>query len=94
MNPWLLVLGFAGQSLFGLRFLIQWICSERKKESYVPVAFWYCSLGGGAVLLIYSILRKDPVFIIGQAMGLVVYVRNLVLIHGNGKNQMAPNLAP
>ncbi len=80
MNKWL-ILGFIGQALFGARFLIQWICSEIKKESHVPIAFWYCSIFGGAILLVYAIFRKDPVFILGQSTGIVVYVRNLRLIY-------------
>jgi lipid-A-disaccharide synthase-like uncharacterized protein len=79
MNFWL-VLGFCGQALFAARFLIQWICSEKRKESHVPVIFWYLSIGGGLILLSYAIHRKDPVFIVGQATGLVIYLRNLVLI--------------
>lgn len=63
-----------------MRFLIQWISSERKKESHIPVAFWYFSLGGGVLLLIYAIKRQDPVFIVGQATGLIIYARNLMLI--------------
>ena len=74
------IFGLAGQLLFGLRFLIQWICSERKGESYIPLFFWYCSISGGVILLIYSLYRKDPVFILGQSCGLFVYIRNLVLI--------------
>ena len=74
------MVGFAGQLLFGMRFLFQWICSERKKVSYIPIVFWYLSIAGGTILLIYSIYRKDPVFILGQATGLIVYFRNLVLI--------------
>ena len=84
-NSWLIV-GFAGQFFFGLRFFVQWICSEIKKESHIPIVFWYLSLLGGAVLLIYSIHRKDPVFIVGQCMGLFVYTRNLILI--NNKKQL------
>ncbi|HBR15798.1 MAG TPA: hypothetical protein DD723_09730 [Candidatus Omnitrophica bacterium] len=87
MNKWLL-LGFAGQLLFSLRFLVQWICSEKKKESYIPVAFWYFSLAGGAVLLVYAVHRKDPVFILGQAAGMVVYLRNLCLIHKRQVNEL------
>lgn len=79
MNGWLII-GLAGQIVFGLRFLVQWICSERRKESYIPLAFWYLSLLGGAILLAYAIHRQDPVFILGQSMGVIVYVRNLVLI--------------
>ena len=76
----LLIFGFLGQACFSLRFLVQWIASERKKESVVPIYFWYFSMGGGSMLLIYAILRLDPVFIVGQAAGLFVYGRNLYLI--------------
>jgi len=74
------VIGFLGQALFTARFLVQWIASERAGRSVVPVAFWIFSIGGGAVLLAYAIYRKDPVFIVGQAMGNFIYVRNLMLI--------------
>ena len=77
---WICV-GFAGQALFTSRFLVQWIASERKGESVFPVAFWYLSLAGGAILLVYAISRVDPVIILGQALGVVVYSRNLVLIY-------------
>ena len=82
LNPaiWI-VIGFAGQMLFFCRFLVQWIVSEKKKESVIPVAFWYFSLFGGLILLFYAIHRRDPVFITGQSIGLVVYLRNLRLIH-------------
>ncbi|HYN41237.1 MAG TPA: lipid-A-disaccharide synthase N-terminal domain-containing protein [Thermoanaerobaculia bacterium] len=73
-------LGLIGQLLFSARFIIQWIASERKKRSVIPVSFWYFSLGGSALLLAYAIYRKDPVFILGQSAGAVVYVRNLRLI--------------
>jgi lipid-A-disaccharide synthase-like uncharacterized protein len=72
--------GFLGQALFSMRFLVQWWASERQKRSVVPVAFWYFSLAGGATLLGYAIYRQDPVFIIGQMGGLFVYLRNLLLI--------------
>jgi len=75
-----LIIGFSGQALFSMRFLIQWIKSEREKRSTIPIAFWYFSLAGGASLLIYAIHRKDPVFILGQATGLFIYARNLYLI--------------
>jgi len=78
---WLLILGFAGQCVFGTRFLIQWVFSEIKGESHIPVAFWYISICGGFFMLTYAILRKDPVFILGQSMGVIVYSRNLILIH-------------
>lgn len=64
-----------------MRFFTQWIYSEKKKQSVIPIYFWYLSLIGGTLLLVYAIHRKDPVFIIGQGMGLIVYTRNLVLIH-------------
>ena len=72
--------GFAAQLMFTARFLVQWIASERAKRSVVPVAFWIFSLGGGALLLVYAIQRQDPVFIAGQAFGLLIYIRNLWLI--------------
>ena len=81
-----IVLGFVAQFSFTMRFVVQWIASERAKRSVVPVAFWFFSLLGGVLLLIYSIYRKDPVFIAGQAMGLFIYVRNLWLI---GKEKKA-----
>jgi len=73
-------IGFAGQCLFMMRFLWQWIQSERQKRSIIPTAFWYFSLAGGMTLLIYAVHRRDPVFIAGQALGLLVYTRNLLLI--------------
>ena len=76
---WILV-GFGGQLLFMMRFLWQWIQSERQKRSIIPIAFWYFSLAGGMTLLIYAIHRRDPVFITGQSLGLIVYTRNLLLI--------------
>jgi lipid-A-disaccharide synthase-like uncharacterized protein len=63
-----------------MRFIIQWIVSEKKKESIVPLSFWYLSICGGVILLIYAIYKKDPVFMLGQATGLIVYARNLMLI--------------
>jgi lipid-A-disaccharide synthase-like uncharacterized protein len=75
-----IALGFLAQALFMMRFVVQWIASERARRSVMPVAFWFFSLGGGLLLLVYAIHREDPVFIAGQALGLVVYVRNLVLI--------------
>ena len=79
MNGWVLF-GFFGQFVFAMRFIIQWIVSEKKKESIVPLSFWYLSLGGGVILLIYAIYKNDPVFMLGQATGLIVYARNLMLI--------------
>lgn len=77
---WLAV-GFLGQGFFSMRFLIQWIASERRKESVIPIYFWYFSLLGGATLFIYAVYRLDPVFILGQGTGLFIYTRNLVLIY-------------
>lgn len=76
---WLLV-GFAGQALFASRFILQWFKSEMEGRSVIPLSFWYCSVGGGVVLLAYAIYKADPVFILGQGSGLVVYGRNLYLI--------------
>lgn len=76
-----LVIGFLGQALFSARFIVQWLVSEARRESIIPIAFWYFSLAGGATLLAYAIWRQDPVFIVGQAFGLLVYGRNLMLIH-------------
>lgn len=80
-----LVIGFAGQIIFGLRFLVQWVCSEIKRESHIPIIFWYFSITGGMILLVYALYRRDPVFILGQSMGLVVYLRNLRLIYKKNK---------
>lgn len=73
------VLGFGAQGLFSARFLVQWIASERRRQVTVPRVFWYFSVAGGALLLAYAVHRRDPVFILGQAAGLVVYARNLML---------------
>jgi lipid-A-disaccharide synthase-like uncharacterized protein len=75
-----LIIGFMGQGIFTARFLVQWIASEKKRDSVVPIAFWWLSLLGGFNLLAYAIYRRDPVIIAGQSMGMVVYVRNLMLI--------------
>ena len=76
---WVIV-GLTGQLAFSARFIIQWIASERAKRSTVPTAFWYFSITGGMILLAYAIYRKDPVFILGQSMGVFIYMRNLWLI--------------
>ncbi|GGX81029.1 lipid A biosynthesis [Litchfieldella qijiaojingensis] len=76
---WLTV-GFLGQALFSARFLVQWLASERAQRSVVPLAFWFLSLGGGATLLAYAVYRRDPVFVLGQGAGLIIYLRNLMLI--------------
>ena len=84
-NQWLII-GFVGQALFGARFIIQWVVSEKKGESTIPLAFWYCSIGGAMVLLSYAIYKQDPVFIVGQSLGSIVYVRNLILIDRKRKS--------
>ena len=73
--------GFAGQAIFGGRFIVQWIVTERKKKSTIPLAFWYMSLVGTIVLLAYSIHKRDPVFILGFSLNLLIYLRNLYFIH-------------
>ena len=79
--------GFLAQALFSARFLIQWIASERVRKSIVPEAFWYFSAGGGAMLLAYAIYRRDPVFILGQAFGLLVYARNIYFIWNERRSE-------
>lgn len=77
---WWKFFGFAAQGVFFSRFLVQWIYSEAKKESTIPVAFWYLSILGGLMLMTYAIHIKDPVFSIGQGLGIIIYLRNLALI--------------
>ncbi len=91
MNGWL-ILGFSGQVCFFMRFLVQWIASERKKRSVIPIYFWYLSLAGGLTLLIYAIHIKDPVFIVGQSTGAFIYIRNLMLIYKEKKRGRSPQI--
>ena len=79
------VFGFIAQSMFFLRFFVQWLASEKRKQSVIPTSFWWLSLFGGIMLLVYAIYRKDPVFIVGQATGIFIYVRNLWFIYGSDK---------
>ena len=83
------MLGMAGQILFFSRFLVQWIASEKIGKSTIPLSFWYLSIGGGFLLLVYAIWRKDPVITLGQLVGVFVYVRNLMLIHRHKTAQAA-----
>ena len=76
-----LIIGFVGQGLFASRFIYQWIYSEKKNQSLIPIGFWYLSIFGGIGLLIYAISRKDPVIIVGQSFGIFIYLRNLILIY-------------
>lgn len=80
---WWVLFGLLAQLMFTARFLVQWIASERARASVMPLAFWYFSLVGGLMLLSYAIYRRDPVFVLGQSLGVVIYVRNLWLIHAN-----------
>lgn len=73
-------IGLSGQAIFSLRFIVQWFVSEKAKKSMVPLSFWYLSLLGGLTLLIYAFYKRDPVFILGQSIGLFIYLRNLFLI--------------
>ena len=81
-----LTIGFIGQGLFASRFVIQWIYSEKKGESSIPIAFWYLSIFGGIGLLAYAISRNDPVIIVGQSCGIFIYLRNLILIYKKRRN--------
>lgn len=81
------IFGLVAQLMFTARFLLQWIASERAKDSVMPVAFWYFSLAGGVMLLAYALYRADPVFILGQALGVVIYARNLWLIYAKRRRE-------
>jgi len=80
-------IGLLGQFLFSCRFILQWLTSEINKKSIVPVAFWYFSVAGSLTLLAYAIHRSDPVFILGQSTGFIIYLRNLMLIYREKKEQ-------
>lgn len=84
-----IIIGFIGQSLFFMRFFVQWLASEKAGRSVVPHAFWYFSVAGGVTLFAYALYRQDPVFIIGQSTGLFIYARNLYFI----RNQADPETA-
>jgi len=84
-NPWAAI-GFFGQILFFSRWIVQWIVSERKKVSYVPLSFWFISLGGGLILFVYATYRHDPVFMVGQLVGIGNYTRNIMLILKNKRD--------
>ena len=82
-----LVIGFLGQGIFASRFIVQWLYSVKKGESYIPIVFWYLSIFGGIGLLSYALFRKDPVIISGQLFGILIYTRNLILIYKKKKNE-------
>jgi lipid-A-disaccharide synthase-like uncharacterized protein len=88
---WWVALGFAAQALFTMRFAVQWIASERAGRSVVPTAFWLFSIGGGLLLLIYALHRRDPVFIAGQGLGVFIYLRNLQFVMRERKARVAAN---
>jgi len=79
-DGWWLLLGFGGQAVFMGRFVVQWLASERLRRSVIPVSFWYLSILGALVLLVYALHRRDVVFVAGQGLGVAIYVRNLRLI--------------
>jgi len=79
-DGWWLLVGFGGQALFMGRFVLQWFASERQRRSVIPVSFWYLSILGALVLLVYALHRRDPVFVAGQGLGVAIYLRNLQLI--------------
>jgi lipid-A-disaccharide synthase-like uncharacterized protein len=78
-----LIFGLCGQAIFASRFIVQWIASERKKRSVIPLSFWWLSIAGSVTLLTYAIYQKDPVFILGQSTGVLIYLRNLYLLKRN-----------
>ena len=86
---WWVALGFLAQALFSMRFLVQWIASERAGRSVVPLAFWVFSIGGGILLFVYALYRRDPVFILGQGLGVFIYLRNLYFVLRERKAKVA-----
>jgi len=92
-DPIWLTIGFFGQALFTMRFVVQWLKSERLKRSVVPLAFWYFSLAGGTTLFAYALHRGDPVFIVGQGLGIGIYLRNLWLIYREHREAEPPAAA-
>ena len=82
-----LAFGLVAQLFFTARFLVQWISSERAGMSVVPMAFWFCSMGGGIMTLIYGIAKREPIIILGQALATVIYIRNIMLILKNRRRQ-------
>ena len=86
---WWLLVGFGGQAVFMGRFVLQWLASERRRRSVIPVSFWYLSIGGALVLLAYAVHRRDPVFVAGQGLGVAIYLRNLQLIRSERRRAKA-----
>jgi lipid-A-disaccharide synthase-like uncharacterized protein len=86
-----IIIGFIGQTLFFMRFFVQWMASEKAKRSVIPHSFWYFSLGGGLVLLTYAIYRQDPVFILGQSVGIFIYLRNIYFVRHSDDTDKSTN---
>ena len=86
---WWVLLGFVAQAFFTARFAVQWLASERAGKSVIPIAFWWCSIGGGLLLFVYALYRRDPVFILGQGFGVFVYLRNLQFVLRERKQRAA-----
>jgi lipid-A-disaccharide synthase-like uncharacterized protein len=91
MEKFWLYLGLTGQFFFSARFLVQWLATEKQKKSVIPVSFWYFSILGSSLLLAYSIYKQDPVFIIGQSFGFIVYFRNLQIIFKKENKELEAN---
>ena len=87
-----LIIGLVGQTMFSMRFLVQWAASEKAKQSVVPTSFWWFSIAGSSLLLIYAIYRKDPVFMLGQAPNLLIYLRNLYFIEKSKRTKKLENV--
>ena len=92
MSAWLLV-GLGGQVFFLMRFIVQWIVSEKHGASVIPIYFWYLSLWGGVIILVYALHVRDPIFILGQSTGIFIYIRNLMLIHNKRKQSKGTKAA-
>ena len=89
-DPWI-IFGFSAQFVFFMRFVVQWWVSEKKKQSVIPVAFWYLSIAGSLMILVYSIRQQDIVFTTASVLNTMIYIRNLMLIHSNRKsNKVVP----
>jgi lipid-A-disaccharide synthase-like uncharacterized protein len=86
---WVVLVGYCGQALFTMRFVVQWLASERAGRSVIPLAFWFFSIGGGLMLFAYALYIRDPVFILGQGFGVFVYLRNLYFIKRERRNAAA-----
>jgi lipid-A-disaccharide synthase-like uncharacterized protein len=88
---WWVALGYVAQILFTMRFVVQWIASERAGKMVMPIAFWFFSIGGGLLLLVYALYIRDPVFILGQSFGVFVYLRNLYFeLRDRGRSRPKP----